>query len=152
MLSTYRELEVWQWAFTLCKDVYQLTRRFPSDERFGLVAQLRKAAVSVPSNIAEGYNRGGTRDYIRFLWIANGSVAEIETQLLLAESLGYLGDKELAVVQKRVASIERMLRAMIRSLETRLDSISTKATIRARQPGPPIPRSPDPRRTKAGAK
>ena len=82
MLKTYKELIVWQKSFRLCTQLYKITRAFPSEERFGLTSQIRRAAVSIPSNIAEGYGRGTTPDYIRFLWMANGSVAELETQLL----------------------------------------------------------------------
>ena len=81
MLKSYRELVVWQKAFQLCTHVYGLTKRFPPEERYGLTAQIRRAAVSIPSNIAEGYSRNTKRDYLHFLWMANGSLAEIETQL-----------------------------------------------------------------------
>jgi four helix bundle protein len=83
-------LEAWKQAMQLAKFVYQKTKDFPDHERFGLVSQLRRSAVSVPSNIAEGAGRGTTKDFIRFLHIARGSLCEIETQTLLAEDLGYM--------------------------------------------------------------
>jgi four helix bundle protein len=80
---------------------------------------VRRAAVSIPSNIAEGYGRGTTRDYIRFLWIANGSLAEIETQFLLAKELRYGSPLDLDSLLENVAEVERMLKALIRSLESK---------------------------------
>ncbi|MCG8408551.1 MAG: four helix bundle protein [Phycisphaerales bacterium] len=141
MLKSHKELDVWQKAFELCKDIYRLSSRFPADERFGLIAQTRRCAVSVPSNIAEGYNRGATRDYIRFLWISNGSLAELDTQLLLASELGYAPSAECEPVFDNIARIERMLRAMIRSLEAK----STKSPSASS----PIPRSPIPKTSQA---
>ncbi|HTU32690.1 MAG TPA: four helix bundle protein, partial [Candidatus Acidoferrum sp.] len=85
----YKELKVWQKGMAVSKAVYELTSKFPADERFGLVAQLRRAAVSVPSNIAEGQARHGTREFLQFLSHAGGSLAELETQLLLSVDLGY---------------------------------------------------------------
>jgi four helix bundle protein len=116
MLKTHKELLVWQKSFDFCKEMYAATRAFPEDERFGLTAQLRRASVSVPSNIAEGYNRATRPDYVRFLWLANGSVAEIETQLLLSRELGYGRGAALDNLLESLAEIERMLRALIRSL------------------------------------
>ena len=146
MLKSYRELEVWQWSFDLCKAVYGVSAGFPSAERFGLTAQIRRSAISVPSNIAEGYNRGATADYVRFLWIANGSLAELETQLLLASSLGFAIESETKHLLDKLGSVERMLRAMIRSLEARIGksrgtSVAPTAKV-TRSPGPQVPRSP----------
>ncbi len=117
MLKTYKELIVWQKSFRLCTQLYQITRSFPADERFGLTSQIRRAAVSIPSNIAEGYGRGTTRDYIRFLWIANGSLAEVETQLLLSRELDFLSQDHADAALESVAEVERILAALIRSLE-----------------------------------
>ncbi len=116
MLKTYKELKVWQKSFALCADIYRISTRFPSDERFGLTSQLRRAAVSIPSNIAEGYARDTTRDYIRFLWVANGSLAEVETQLMLTRTLRVAPETDVDTLLESVSEIERMLRALIRSL------------------------------------
>ena len=86
----YRDLEVWRNSRKLVKDVYELTERFPQKEIYSLTSQLRRAAVSIPSNIAEGHSRSSTKDYIQFVSIAIGSLAELDTQLLLAEDLGYI--------------------------------------------------------------
>lgn len=120
MLKSFKDLVVWQRSFQLCKRVYQITRAFPADERFGLTAQLRRATVSIPSNIAEGYGRGTTRDYVRFLWTANGSVAEVETQLLLAKELEFLRPEDATNTLSSLAEVERMLAALIKSLEERI--------------------------------
>lgn len=103
----------------LCTEIYRLTKPFPESERFGLVSQLRRAAVSVPSNIAEGYGRGTTQDYIRFLRAARGSLCEIDTQALLAMKLEYLADDKYAGVLERVNECGRILAALIRSLEVK---------------------------------
>ena len=116
MLKTYKELMVWQKAFRLCARVYAVSARFPREERFGLTAQIRRAAVSVPSNIAEGYTRGTTRDYLRFLAIASGSLAEVETQLLLAEELQFSPSESLRQLLDAREETDRMLNALIRSL------------------------------------
>ena len=117
MLRTHKELTDWQKSFEFCKLIYSETKRFPAEERYGLISQLRRAAVSVPSNIAEGYNRRTRRDYIRFLWMANGTMAEIETQLMLARELVYLSAAECDELLKAHAEVERMVIALIRSLE-----------------------------------
>ena len=83
-------LEVWKQSMELARNVYRKTKKFPADERFGLVGQMRRSAVSIPSNIAEGACRGSRKDFIRFLMIARGSLGEIETQSYLAKDLGYL--------------------------------------------------------------
>lgn len=88
-MQTHRDLEVWRDGVELVKVIYQLTRRFPDEERYGLTAQLRRAAVSVPSNIAEGAARGSRKDFARFVGMARGSVAELETQLVIAAELGF---------------------------------------------------------------
>lgn len=120
MLKTHKELEIWQRSFDLCKVVYELSAEFPVDERFGLTSQMRRSAISIPSNIAEGYNRKSTRDYLRFLWIANGSLAELDMQLQIASSLGFGTIQKCEQAIDEVEQIERMLRALIRSLDRKL--------------------------------
>jgi four helix bundle protein len=84
MFRNYKDLKVWQKSYQLCLDVYKITKGFPKEERYGLISQIRRAAVSVPSNIAEGYRRKTTPDYIRSLYVAYGSNCELETQILLS--------------------------------------------------------------------
>ena len=117
MLRTYKDLKVWRKSFNLCISVYRVTTSFPPAERFGLTAQVRRATVSVPSNIAEGYARETTRDYIRHLWIARGSLAEVETQLMLSRELRMVDLPKLEALLTDVAEVERMLSALIRSLK-----------------------------------
>ncbi len=122
-LKSYQELEVWQVAIELVVEVYRITRAWPSDERFGLTAQVRRAAVSVPANIAEGYGRTHRGDYLRFLSVARGSVAEIETHLIVAVKVE-IADRDATkgawILLQRVG---QMLTAHVRSLE---DSPSTR--------------------------
>jgi four helix bundle protein len=115
-MGNYRQLLVWKRAHTLALDVYRATQRFPTEERYGLTAQLRRAAVSVVSNIAEGSGRLGDREHIRFLRIARGSVSEVECQLLLSRNLGYLGSSAWTVLDEQSQDLARMLTGLIQSL------------------------------------
>ena len=116
-IASFEDLVVWQRAMVLVREIYALTRQFPADERFGLTAQLRRAAVSVPSNIAEGHERETTGDYIRFVSIAEGSLAEARTQLQIAADLGYCSD--VTGLLGEMHEIKRMLYALRRSLHSR---------------------------------
>jgi four helix bundle protein len=111
----HRQLRVWQEAMVLAEVVYALTRRLPRDEIYGLTSQMNRAAISIPSNIAEGYGRGG-RDYERFAAMAYGSVLELETQAELAERLGLAPAEAVAQVTSRTAVVGRMLNALRRGL------------------------------------
>ena len=114
MALDYRELEVWQMSMELCEQVYSLVRQFPSDERYALGDQLRRAAVSIPSNIAEGNGRDSKSDYARFLFIARGSLFEVQTQLELAERFKYVTISD--ETKQQITSISKMLYSMIRRL------------------------------------
>jgi len=115
--ASFEDLVVWQRAMLLVREIYAVTRHFPADEKFGLTSQLRRAAVSVPSNIAEGHERETTADYIRFISIAEGSLAEARTQLRIAADLGYCSD--VAATLDEMRQIKRMLNALRRSLHER---------------------------------
>lgn len=119
MLKSFKDLIAWQKAYELCKQSYAVTRDFPPDERFGLLAQIRRSAVSVPSNIAEGYGRGTTKDYVRFLWTANGSLCELETQLMLARDPRLGNAKSIGACLDTLREVERILSALIRALEAK---------------------------------
>jgi len=119
MLKNYKELNVWQKSYEFCLKVYRITAKFPNEERYGLSSQIRRSAVSISSNIAEGYGRKTTLDYIRMLYISYGSVCELETQILLAGDLGFIEIGELGTAKKDIAEIERMLKALIKSLENK---------------------------------
>jgi four helix bundle protein len=116
MLRNYKELKVWQKAYGLCLEIYRVTRTFPKEERYGLTSQIRRAAVSIPSNIAEGYGRKSTGEYVQALYIAYGSQCELETQILLSGDLGFIESKILKQLQERVEEVERMLKGLIKSL------------------------------------
>jgi four helix bundle protein len=117
MLRTFKDLKAWQKSYDLCLSIYKHLRKFPSEEKFGLTAQIRRAAVSVPSNIAEGYGRKTTQEYVYSCYIAYGSLCELETQLQLSKDLGYLTKKDFDIVQENLWEVERMLKALIKSLE-----------------------------------
>ena len=119
MLKSFKELKVWQKSYDLCLKVYRITATFPKEERYGLTSQIRRSAVSIPSNIAEGYGRKTTIDYIRMLYIANGSICELETQVLLAGDLDYIDKSELGTAKENIEEIERMLKALIKTLENK---------------------------------
>ena len=115
----YKELIIWQRAMQLVKSVYRLTKSFPPDERYGLALQMRRAAVSVPSNIAEGQARRGTKEFVHFLALASGSTAELETQLLLSIELGYLKRADAATAEDELVEVQRMAAAIQKKLAAR---------------------------------
>ena len=115
-IRSFRDLVAWQKGVELCQRVYEDSKSFPADERFGLVAQMRRAAVSVPSNIAEGYGRRSRRDYLRFLNIALGSLCELETQLIVAVRLGLASGDDLGASMALVRDVDRLLSGLIRGV------------------------------------
>src|SRR6478752_61790 len=121
-MTSYHDLTVWQKAVDLVIDCYKLTGRFPRSEQYGLTCQLQRAAVSIPSNIAEGAGRGHTREFIRHLGIARGSLFEAETQIVIAQRLGYATPEGVQPLLAAVAEIGRMLHGLIASLERKLDA------------------------------
>jgi four helix bundle protein len=119
MIKNYKELKVWQKSYRLCLEGYRVTKGFPKEELYGLTSQMRRAAMSIPCNIAEGYGRKTTPEYIRSLYIAYGSTCELETQTLLAGDLGYTKDDRMFELQGDIGEVERMLKALIKSLENK---------------------------------
>src|SRR5918996_4783394 len=115
-MRDFHELKVWNKAHRLALSVYQVTRHFPKQEDFGLTLQIRRAAVSVPSNIAEGCGRSGERELARFLSIAAGSVSEIEYQLQLACDLAYIDDNNYRDLSEQVNELKRMLNVFLQKL------------------------------------
>ena len=118
-VKSYRDLEVWQKSMTLVKEVYQATDQFPGEEKFGLVNQIRRAAVSIPSNLAEGQARSTTGQFQHFINIAIGSIAELETQILLSSELGYLKADRYQHLLERLNTIGKMLRGLDKALTNR---------------------------------
>lgn len=117
MLKNYKELKVWQKSYSLCMEIYKVTGQFPNEEKYGLTSQIRRSAVSIPSNIAEGYGRKTTADYIRMLDIAYGSLCELETQIMIADDLNYAMHADKERLRTLISEVERMLKALIRSLD-----------------------------------
>lgn len=118
-VRSYRDLSAWQKAMALTVAIYRVTEQFPQSEEFGLSRQLRRAATSIPSNIAEGQGRSSTNDYIHFLHIVRGSLQEMETQLLLAQQLNFLSVQESESVLTQSSEVSRLISGLISSLKNR---------------------------------
>ena len=119
---SYRDLEVWQKAMELVTDVYRMTEHFPESERFGLTNQLRRACVSIPSNIAEGQGRRTDKDFLHFLYIARGSLMEVQTQNEIASRLGFTDTALTKSVEDSTVTVLKLLHGLIRSLNQRSES------------------------------
>lgn len=115
--SDYKELVVWQKSIDLAMAVYKILPGFPNEEKFGLCDQIRRATVSIPSNIAEGQSRNSEKDFMRFLSFARGSVAELETQLLLSVRFGYINDEIYCNLTEQLSQIGKMLASLMRAIE-----------------------------------
>ena len=115
-IMKYSDLQVWQKSMDLVEKTYLLTKELPEEERFGLSSQMQRAAVSIPSNIAEGYSRASTKDYIKFLYIAKGSNSELFTQFLICERIGLLDENRLREAKSLSKEIEKMLSSIILKL------------------------------------
>ena len=118
-IRTFRDLLVWQKSMALVTEVYRASAEFPTHERYGLSSQIRRCAVSIPSNIAEGFGRHSTTDYIRFLTIANGSLYELQTQVEIALNLEYMESNIYDTLHEQTREIERMMSSLIQSLKRR---------------------------------
>ena len=119
-INTYRDLQVWQKSMNLAFSIYENVKELPKEEIYGLSTQMRRAAVSIPSNIAEGHQRSSTKEYIHFLLIARGSLGELETQLLLCEGLNYLKNDTIQSIMAQCEEIGKMLTTLIRILQQKL--------------------------------
>ena len=106
-MHNYNNLQIWQQAMDLVEDIYILTASFPTDEKFGLVSQMTRAAVSIPSNIAEGTGRNSDKDFAHFISIAIGSLYELNTQIVLSERLGYINQTQSQELQKKLDNLQR---------------------------------------------
>ena len=120
-MKDHKDLIVWQKSMELTRIIYTLTKRFPQGEIFGLTKQIRRAVVSIPSNIAEGFGRNSDKQFIHFLKIAKGSAAELDTQLLISRDLSYLTAKDAKSTLALYDEIARMLGALIRNIEKRVE-------------------------------
>ena len=118
MLKSHKDLEVWKVSVEFVTDLYRLTNSFPKSELFSLTNQIRRAAISIPSNIAEGAGRKNTKEFIQFLYIALGSLSELETQLLIAKNIDYLTDDQIDT--DKIRSIRVLLSSLIRALTNKI--------------------------------
>ena len=121
-MAGYQDLRVWQLGIEITKKVYQLTAKFPTAEKYGLISQLRRSAVSIPSNIAEGQSRESRQELIRFCLIAKGSLAELETQLIIAKELDFGGPAEINRLLELIGEEGRMLSGLRRSLRQKTNN------------------------------
>ena len=115
-INSYRDLLVWRKGLELAQQLYKTTQSFPQEDRYGLISQIRRAAISVPSNIAEGQARYGQREFIQFLYIAKGSLAELDTQCIIAQELGYVEKQQNESVLLKIDELQRMLYCLIEKL------------------------------------
>jgi four helix bundle protein len=113
---SYRDLDAWQVAMAIAVEIYRITSAFPVEEKFGLTAQLRRAAVSIPSNLAEGHDRLGPAEFRRFVSMARGSVAEVGTQIALAVALGFIASDEITSLSSQLERLSKMLFGLYRRL------------------------------------
>ena len=134
MLKNFKDLQVWQKSYALVIEIYKVTTVFPKSELYGLTSQIRRAAISIPSNIAEGYSRGHRTEYIRFVSMAYGSLAELQTQLMLAKDLDYIQKEVYETIAGEYEDLERMISAMIKSLKAK-QSEKAPGTLEPLTPG-----------------
>lgn len=121
-INSYRDLFVWQKSMALVKSVYNVVRsHFPNNEEYALSSQIRRSCISIPSNIAEGFGRNSTKDYVRFLQIARGSLFELQTQIMISFDLGYIDTELQNEIIKSTNEIEKMLNSLITKLENSMD-------------------------------
>ena len=115
-IQSFKELRVWQKGIEIVEDIYRMTKNFPKEEMYGLSSQMRKAAISIPSNIAEGFKRFHNKEYKQFLHITLGSSAEFETQLILSHKLDYVTNKTLLAITEKINQLSKMVTLLMRKL------------------------------------
>lgn len=120
-MKDHKRLDVWKHSMDFVTFIYKLTESYPKSERFSLISQLRRAAISIPSNIAEGVARRSSREYVQFLYTARGSISELDTQLEISRSLGYITDKVYGECVEELDLIGKMLNGLINSIERRIE-------------------------------
>ena len=120
-MTSHKDLKVWIKGIELVKSIYEITKLFPSNEQFGLTSQMRRAAVSIPSNTAEGCGRNSDKELIHFLYISLGSAAELETQIIISKELGFLENEKSEQLQSLIFEIIKMTSSLIKSIKTRDD-------------------------------
>jgi four helix bundle protein len=124
-INSYRNLIVWQKSVALVTDIYTLTKSFPQEEKFGIVSQLNRASVSIPSNIAEGWGRESSKNYLQFLRISRGSLMEKETLLEISKNLNYINDSEFKVISDNIEEVSKILQGLIKSIQQKIKITQT---------------------------
>lgn len=115
-IRSFKQLRIWNKGIEIVEDVYRLTKGFPREEQYGLISQMRRAAVSIPSNIAEGFKRFHSKEYRQFLHITLGSAAELETEMIIARKLGYLNEGDLNGLSEKIDQLSKMTSALLKKL------------------------------------
>ena len=128
-MKSYKELQIWQKAREITKNTYTVTRLFPTQEQYALVSQMNRSAVSIISNIAEGWARGSTKDFLKFLYITRGSIAELETQFILANDLKYISNETLLTSEQQLTELNKMLSSFITKLKERINTKTLTANL-----------------------
>ena len=124
-INSYRNLIVWQKSVALVTDIYTLTKSFPQEEKFGIVSQLNRASVSIPSNITEGWGRESSKNYLQFLRISRGSLMETETLLEISKNLNYINDSEFKVISDNIEEVSKILQGLIKSIQQKIKITQT---------------------------
>ena len=123
MEKPHKKLKAWQVAMEIVQDVYKFTQQLPGEEKYGLVSQMRRSAISIPSNIAEGAARRSSKEFVQFLHIAQASLAELDTQIELCVRLGYFNN-EKELFERKMLEVDRMISGLIRSIKSKPSSLS----------------------------
>jgi len=120
-INTYKDLIVWQKSIVLVTDIYSITRNFPMEEKFGLVNQLNRAVVSIPTNIVEGWGRESSKNYLQFLRISRGSLMEVETLVLISKNLNYINDEQHKLITNGIEEVGKILQGLIKSIQQKIN-------------------------------
>ncbi|MFA5010605.1 MAG: four helix bundle protein [Ignavibacteria bacterium] len=115
-IRTHKDLDVWKKSIDLVAEIYEITKSFPKEEIYGITNQIRRAAVSIPSNIAEGAGRNHDKEFIQFLYIAMGSSSELETQIFICKNLKYIGEEQMNTILEKLYDIRKMLSGLLKSV------------------------------------
>lgn len=121
-INTYKDLIVWQKSVALVTSIYALTRTFPQEEKFGIVSQLNRASISIPSNIAEGWGRESAENYLQFLRISRGSLMETETLLEISKNLGLIKNNDFSDITNQIQEVSKILQGLIKSIQLKIKS------------------------------
>lgn len=126
MIKNFKELEIWQIGKEIAKDIYTLTNKYPNQEMYGMISQMRRSALSIPLNIAEGFNRFHKAEFRRFLFISLGSCAELETQIIISKELGFISEDEFDQFNNKIERISKMIRSLSNKLSTKYQEPTTR--------------------------